>query len=347
VSFDNFFPFDSGAGATASAARWDSMAKWFIPPGVIVGAYNQLSASLSGTTLTLQSGAVWIQGVYGEDTTTHTVTVTANGLVCARLDTVAQVIEMYYNTSAYTLTQTSTTYDIPLYAIISGSLVDWRQWTGNGVENPGTVTEWTGTTPPLGAIFSYGQTVSRTQYARLYAVMGTSNGSGDGSTTFGLPDYRGRVSMAPDNMGGTAANRSTEVSGLGATGGLSTVTLTIPQIPGHTHADVDSGHGHGNNNAAHSHAMGNHTHTPAGGQYMQTYSPSSIYFHNAGPGADEQVTYGNPPYMDNVGGVSTYAASPGITVNTGYANIVPGSTGGGTSHENLPPFVAVNKVIWY
>lgn len=75
-----------------------------------------------------------------------------------------------------------------------------------------------GATPPTGWLLCYGQAVSRTTYASLFAVIGTAYGIGDGSTTFNLPDKRGRVSLGADNMGGSAANRVTSaVSGVDAT----------------------------------------------------------------------------------------------------------------------------------
>lgn len=66
-------------------------------------------------------------------------------------------------------------------------------------------------------------------------------GDGDGSTTFGIPDLRGRVVAGQDDMGGTSANRLTGVTGsvdgdvLGGVGGLETHTLTTAQMPAHTH----------------------------------------------------------------------------------------------------------------
>lgn len=93
----------------------------------------------------------------------------------------------------------------------------------------------------------YGQAVSRTTYAAAFAVLGTIWGAGDGSTTFNLPDLRGRGLLGVDTMGGTAAGRITSgVSGisgatLGATGGSQNAqqdTLTAASTvtdPGHTH----------------------------------------------------------------------------------------------------------------
>lgn len=95
--------------------------------------------------------------------------------------------------------------------------------------------------PPSGWLFCWGQEVSRTTYASLYSAIGTTYGSGDGSTTFNIPDLRGRVVAGRDDMGGVSANRLTGLSGgvngdvLGAFGGTETHTLTIAQMAAHTH----------------------------------------------------------------------------------------------------------------
>jgi microcystin-dependent protein len=73
----------------------------------------------------------------------------------------------------------------------------------------GTVVDFAGLTAPAGWAFCYGQAVSRTTYAAAFAVLGTANGAGDGSTTFNLPDLRGRVVAGKDDMGGVSADRLT------------------------------------------------------------------------------------------------------------------------------------------
>lgn len=101
----------------------------------------------------------------------------------------------------------------------------------------GVVLPFAGSTAPAGWLLCYGQAVDRTTYAALYAAIGTAYGAGDGSTTFNLPDMRGRVPAGKDNMGGTAASRLTTAAGgvdgvtLGASGGGQTHTLTAPQVP--------------------------------------------------------------------------------------------------------------------
>lgn len=96
-----------------------------------------------------------------------------------------------------------------------------------------------GSTAPAGWLLCYGQAVSRTTYAALFAAIGTAHGTGDGSTTFNVPDLRGRVPAGKDNMGGSAASRLTTAGSgvdgatLGAVGGAETHTLTTAQMPAH------------------------------------------------------------------------------------------------------------------
>ena len=94
-----------------------------------------------------------------------------------------------------------------------------------GALPPGVVMPYAGATEPAGWLLCAGQAVSRTTYGALFAAIGTTYGTGNGSTTFNLPDLRGRVVAGRDNMGGTAANRLTSgnsgIAGatLGAAGG--------------------------------------------------------------------------------------------------------------------------------
>lgn len=80
----------------------------------------------------------------------------------------------------------------------------------------GEVVPFAGPTAPAGALFCYGQAVSRTSYAGLFAVISTTYGAGDGSTTFNLPDLRGRVAAGKDDMGGSAAGNLSGGGVLGA-----------------------------------------------------------------------------------------------------------------------------------
>jgi len=114
----------------------------------------------------------------------------------------------------------------------------------------GVVVPFAGSTSPAGWELCYGQAISRTTYAGLFATISTTYGSGDGSTTFNVPDLRGRVSAGKDDMGGTAASRLTSTvltasNTLGATGGTQTHTLTEAQMPAHSHTYPGAANGDG------------------------------------------------------------------------------------------------------
>jgi microcystin-dependent protein len=121
----------------------------------------------------------------------------------------------------------------------------------------GMITPFAGSTAPTGWFLCGGQAVSRTTYASLFAVVGTTYGAGDGSTTFNLPDLRGRAVAGVDNMGGTDAGRLDIANSSGTVVGSQYVTLTGAQsgVPAHAHANtltnnaVTSGAG-----SAHQHA---------------------------------------------------------------------------------------------
>lgn len=110
----------------------------------------------------------------------------------------------------------------------------------------GTVVPYAGSSAPTDWLFCYGQAVSRTTYAALFTAISTTYGVGDGSTTFNLPDLRGRAIAGRDNMGGSTASRITSAgssidgTALGAAGGTETHTLVTGEIPSHTH-DVQAG----------------------------------------------------------------------------------------------------------
>jgi microcystin-dependent protein len=106
-----------------------------------------------------------------------------------------------------------------------------------GLAPAGVVLPFAGSTAPTGWLLCFGQAVSRTTYAALFTALGTAYGVGDGSTTFALPDLRGRIPGGKDNMGGSAASRLTTAGSgvdgvtLGASGGAQTHTLTNAQLP--------------------------------------------------------------------------------------------------------------------
>lgn len=94
---------------------------------------------------------------------------------------------------------------------------------------------------PRSWAFCDGQLLPIAQNSALFSLLGTTYG-GDGRTTFGLPDLRGRFPMHP----GTGAGLSPRQ--LGEKGGVETNTLTTSQLPSHTHTLKASGNGANTNN---------------------------------------------------------------------------------------------------
>jgi microcystin-dependent protein len=172
----------------------------------------------------------------------------------------------------------------------------------------GCVMPYAGATAPDGWLLCHGQAVSRTTYADLFAAIGTAYGAGDGSTTFGLPDLRGRVAAGRDDMGGTDAGR---LAGgvanrtiLGGAGGAATHTLNTGEMPAHSH---------GVNDPSHAHSYG-------AGQIPSPFTPRG--------------TNGDGTNFNN--NAATNGAFTGISIQ---------NAGGGAAHNNTQPTLVLNYVI--
>ena len=192
----------------------------------------------------------------------------------------------------------------------------------------GEVRDYAGSTAPDGWLLCYGQAISRTTYSSLYAVIGTTFGAGDGSTTFNVPDLRGRIRAGKDNMGGSAASRLTSTtitSGattIGNSGGEQTHVLTTAELAAHSHGVTDAGHSHGITDPTHA-----HTYTRA--NYGAAYGSGG----GIGSGAGSNVP------TDSIGtGISINSAATGVTIN---------SAGSDTAHNNVQPTMIFNTIIKY
>lgn len=101
----------------------------------------------------------------------------------------------------------------------------------------GEIVLWPSDAIPGGWLACAGQAVSRSTYLALYTMIGTTYGAGDGSSTFNIPDLRGRFALGQDDMGGSSANRvtSTQADNLGQGAGAESHTLTESEMPSHQH----------------------------------------------------------------------------------------------------------------
>jgi microcystin-dependent protein len=184
----------------------------------------------------------------------------------------------------------------------------------------GGMIDYTGSSAPnSNFVLPYGQCISRTTYAVYFAQVGTTYGTCDGSTTFGVPDLRGRVIAGHDAMGGTSANRLSSVMAsttLGATGGAQNHALTLAELPtGITSANASQ------------------SITVSTGSYIPL---SSVPVTNltTGSGSNTAIPWAN-------GGTYTYAQSL-----TGSNSIsVTSNNTSGTAHPTVQPTFIANKLL--
>ncbi|CAF1523824.1 unnamed protein product [Rotaria sp. Silwood1] len=120
----------------------------------------------------------------------------------------------------------------------------------------GEIKLYAGSSPPRPPwLLCDGSIVSRSEYPRLFSVIGTKYGEGDNTTTFKLPDLRGRVPLGVDAEQ-IRVNQATDV---GQTGGNTNHTLTVEQLPSHVHDSgtfqnsYDGQHTHNINDPGHNH----------------------------------------------------------------------------------------------
>ncbi|MEN8149306.1 MAG: tail fiber protein [Planctomycetota bacterium] len=176
----------------------------------------------------------------------------------------------------------------------------------------GEITMFGGNFAPRGWAFCSGQLMPISQNTSLFSILGTTYG-GDGRTTFALPDMRGRVPLHP------GAGPGLSTYSLGQKGGTETETLTVAQMPAHTHGATTGLTASATLRA--SGTVGDTVKSPAGNV----------------PGFGSQKIYS--------GGTADTAMDSSCIALTIGGSVSIGSTGGGQAHNNMQPYLGVNFII--
>lgn len=222
-------------------------------------------------------------------------------------------------------------------AITAGSLDAATVLQGGGpVWSPGDVKTSMVNVAPAGWLICFGQAVSRTTFAALFAAIGVTFGAGDGSTTFNLPDARGRGLIGLDNLGGVAAGRLPAALALGWAGGDATHLLATPEMPLHGHNINDPGHGHAISDPGHAHGLSDPGHVHS----------MIVVVGNVG-GDNAALAVGNSAAVENptsriftngaTTGISMFGATTGVFANAALTGISIQSNGGNAAHNNVQP----------
>lgn len=174
----------------------------------------------------------------------------------------------------------------------------------------GAVFQWDLPTAPTGYLLQNGAAVSRTTYAALFALYGTTFGAGDGSTTFNLPDKRGMFIRGHDAGRGVDPGR----------------------VLGSFQDQMLASHGHGVNDPGHSHAISDPSH------YHSTAVPTKPNNAGAGPYAMLDGRDGITGYQS----LTSTGAYTGIGIYGSPTNISIQAAGG---FETRPKNIAVNFIV--
>ena len=189
----------------------------------------------------------------------------------------------------------------------------------------GVIWMYGGITEPAGWMFCRGQAISRATYAALFAVYSTRYGTGNGSTTFNLPDYRGRYAMGYNEGGSYGAS----FTPFGTKDAI--VPLHDHAVEAHTHpVNITSGV----ENAPHTHPLGAEkvlTHNQTSGSIylrQENVNPMRVNVLLSTTGNDSS-NHGHP-VVGNTGAATAHrTADAGVSVTNG----------------NLPPTQALNFIV--
>jgi microcystin-dependent protein len=190
-----------------------------------------------------------------------------------------------------------------------------------------------GSAAPGGWLLCRGQPVSRTAFPALFSIISTFYGSGDGVSTFNVPNLRAKVPVGLDDTG-----TNTWAATLGQTGGEATHLLLLAEMAAHAHTITAS-------QGSHTHTDSGHGHTDSGHQHVFQYQGPFVAGSNYATGSGWALAFGSA-VQTQIGYANIQTGHANIsTVSAGPITATAASAGGGGAHNNLQPYVVLNYII--
>jgi microcystin-dependent protein len=183
---------------------------------------------------------------------------------------------------------------------------------------PGTIMPYAGNSAPSGYFLCNGAAVSRTSYAALFSAIGINYGTGNGTTTFNIPNLQGRVPVGYKSS-------EVEYNSIGKTGGEKTHILSLAEMPNHSHT-VDPPTVYTSYDGLHAHSYTDYYMGPIRSDDADDRTVSSDKRYEANK---TTANSGEHRHSINIPSFSSYSA------------------GSGNAHNNLQPYLIMNYIIKY
>ncbi len=293
-----------------------------------------IGAGTGGGTVTSVTGTSPISVATGTTTpaiSLGTVPVTKGG-TGSTTATVAGGVVYGSSTTAMASTAAGTTGQV--LTSNGASAPTWSSTASIGVAPVGSIMIWAGSSAPTGWLLCDGTAYSTTTYAALYAIVGTTYGSGSG--IFLVPNLKGKIPV-----GLNSADASFDARG--EIGGEKTHAIATAELPSHNHTFTGTAHNHTVDPISFNTASeGAHTHT-----YNDKYRQTTV-----SDDADDRDVASNTLYdvtrTTDSGGSHAHAIDvPNTTSSSTAASGTIGNTGSGTAMNILQPYIVLYYIIKY